>query len=584
MAESRSNHGGGTIRLAVIIVRSPSPAPAPDPLIFLHGGPGGQTEEYLPKLHQFNLILQRRDLIFVDQRGVGWSQPNLNCPPLKELLLQAFGGADVSDKAKLAPRLTCRDRWLADGINLTAYNSTESAADIHDLWQALGLKQVNLMGVSYGTLVAQLVMRDFGRSGAVRSVILDSPVPLSASGLAEIPANRARAYGYIFANCAADFLCNAVYPDLASVYAQTRKRLQVEPVTLIPIDPVTGQAIPFQFDGDMFEEFVSSVPHRTVPGLVYDIYDGDYKTVIKARAAFMRQLHQRGQKNSFGLRATIRCNEPLFATDDPNAPDAYVCPHWPKISPPLLPDPPVRSDVPTLILNGEYDPLIPPAYNAMIADSLSNGYAYVVPNASHDVLESGGPCPNTLAVSFLNNPAQTPRADCLLDAAEPAFDTPFIIRAAAARLPARGLLSLASLFVIGLVAMSAVSLIRNRRVTGVWPGFTWRHSFEYVGWVGPNTWPAGKPVSIMGGANRNLAHTAGANPSPSCCPWSPPYRPPFSSRRRMSRPWKFNWPQPGRRPGRSWNGWRHCWLCMGARASSLPSPAALLPVKRSRPP
>src|SRR3990172_124965 len=253
--EDRTRPDGPTIRLAAAIVRAPHPHPAPPPLILLNGGPGGQAMQDLEKFIKFFQFLipnPDRDVILFDQRGVGESQPALECPELAPMLLaQAMGRALTTEELQ-TPYRACRDRWVSQGVNLAAYTTAASAADVNDLWRTLGYKEVNLYGVSYGTVLAQTVMRDFGPAGGLRSVVLDSAYPLQISLFADMAANVSGMLKRVFAECAADLLCQAVYPDLESIYHNLLDELNRAPVRLTATHPATGEPFTFDFDGAEF--------------------------------------------------------------------------------------------------------------------------------------------------------------------------------------------------------------------------------------------------------------------------------------------------------------------------------------------
>jgi alpha/beta hydrolase fold len=123
--------GGRSIELAVEVIRTPNPHPKPDPVVILAGGPGAALvgTGYLPTV----LLTTRpgdRDVILLDQRGVGHSRPALDCAPIEDL----------------ASGLACRDQLTARGVDLSAYTTEENAADVADLGPALGYRQVNLFG------------------------------------------------------------------------------------------------------------------------------------------------------------------------------------------------------------------------------------------------------------------------------------------------------------------------------------------------------------------------------------------------------------------------------------------------------
>ena len=155
--EDRGDPMGNQVELAVAIIESQSANPLPDPVIYLEGGPGGAALLGIESLLDHPLLADR-DLIMFDQRGTGFSVPSLNCYELEE---------DEGENAVQA----CRDRLLDEGVNLDAYNTAATAADVNDLRLALGYEQVNLLGVSYGTKAALTTLRDFPT--VIRSVVVD---------------------------------------------------------------------------------------------------------------------------------------------------------------------------------------------------------------------------------------------------------------------------------------------------------------------------------------------------------------------------------------------------------------------------
>src|SRR5262249_34167472 len=150
------------------------PRPVADPLVFNQGGPGfGSIDTYVGIMLS-SPFRAKRDLIAFDQRGTGYSQPTLTCPEiisetiatLDQNLSIAEGDSLYNDAA-----LQCRDRLTHAGVNLSAYNSQENAADVDDLRVALGYSQLNLYGVSYGSLLVLDTLRFFGSS--VRTAVID---------------------------------------------------------------------------------------------------------------------------------------------------------------------------------------------------------------------------------------------------------------------------------------------------------------------------------------------------------------------------------------------------------------------------
>ncbi|MEV7526626.1 alpha/beta fold hydrolase [Streptomyces sp. NPDC091371] len=154
-----------------------SAKPAPDPVVFMAGGPGGEVFDDIPFLVSSGLN-RDRELIVMAQRGNRYDKPNLACPELDHFHAQSVGlpsYAPQTEKLMLDAVKQCRDRLTADGTDLSAYNSTENAADFADLRTALGLKQWNVYGHSYGSNLALTYLRLHPQE--IRAVALDSAAP-----------------------------------------------------------------------------------------------------------------------------------------------------------------------------------------------------------------------------------------------------------------------------------------------------------------------------------------------------------------------------------------------------------------------
>lgn len=491
--ENHTHPNGRTIAVHVIIINSRSTTPAPDPIIYINGGPGGTTRDALETWPAYEAWLAKREVILFDQRGIGNSKPVLNCPATTDLWLQDALGVPLSTDAWLAPRRACRDKWLAEGIDLTAYNSLETAADLADLWTVLGYEQVNIYGISYGTVIAQLVAREYGATGQIRSLIWDAPVPLGVHTLAETPANLAATRQHVFIACEADWLCRQAYPDLETVYQQVLARVQAEPDLVTAHDPTTGEPFSFTFDVSDFGFEMQYGTYRTFPALIYDIYDRDYSRIIEGRAQFIKALRRRGAGQSFGLKTTIHCNEPsnIITPADwetmsiypeavfmKNPFDEALCAEWPHF--PLMDKTPVQGDIPTLILVGGYDTRLR-GYEEKLTAPLNQVTYLVVPGAGHEVIQGGGNCPQFIALAFLENPTRTPPHNCIADLGGPRFDTAFVIRGVAIQKPMQGLIGLLGLGLGGLALAGGMSLRRYQR-EGITLNLIGWPTMRLIGW------------------------------------------------------------------------------------------------------
>src|SRR5574341_1662588 len=504
--EDRTRPDGPTIRLAVAIVKSQSPSPAPDPLILLNGGPGGQALQDLEKFIKFFQFLipnPDRDVILFDQRGVGASQPALECSELAPMLLAQATGRALTTKEVQAPYRDCRDRWVSQGVNLAAYTTATSAADVNDLWRTLGYKEVNLYGVSYGTVLAQTVMRDY--PDGLRSVVLDSAYPLQISLFADMAANVSGMLKRVFAECAADLPCRAVYPDLESVYHNLLDELNRAPVRLTAIHPATGEPFTFDFDGAEFVNVLQFLPPRLIPATIYDLRDGEYSAVLALRKADIGNALLYGPPPSRAMAYSVVCSQGMYSAtpEQMAAMAAYPesvwanrfiyrdlipvpCDEWPARRDPAD-QRPWTSDIPTLVLSGEYDPTRAAGYDKMLAATLRRGVVVAVSNTGHGVLISSGLCTNGLALAFIHDPSRELDTRCVASVNRPILDATFAVRAAVTRRPA---LILAG--VMGLVVVW--SLARAGRYAFTHPGaFSGRPALRAASWI-----PAAIGAGIVG--------------------------------------------------------------------------------------
>lgn len=146
------------------------------PIVYLAGGPGSgatgaaKNPYALPALARLAAI---GDVILLDQRGTGLSTPRPTCAPVPrepELMFTR----DLERTIKNAR--ACVDEWTAKGIDVSAFNNVESAADVDDLRKALGVPKLNLLGFSYGTHLGLAVIRNHG-AGVERAVLIGTAGP-----------------------------------------------------------------------------------------------------------------------------------------------------------------------------------------------------------------------------------------------------------------------------------------------------------------------------------------------------------------------------------------------------------------------
>jgi len=448
--EDRSHPEGPTIRLHVAIFKSHSDNPVPDPVVYLAGGPGEQGLETMPLL--FNLrcapFLARRDFIVFDQRGTGYSEPALDCPEFTDLAYETLDqhlSPEESVTLGTEAICSCHDRLVSEGVNLAAYNSAESAADLNDLRMALGYQEWNLLGISYGTRLALTTMRDYPEG--IRSVILDSTYPLQVSLYAEAPANFDRALDVFFNDCATDPTCSEAYPELQTVFYQLVDQLNATPITISATQPLSGETYDLLITGDgligfLFQSLYSTELIPLLPKIIFDVRDGDYDILAIVFGAFLANI----EFVSMGMQFSVQCGEEVrFSTPGEFAaaaeahpetrrlfdgslnlgePVFAICEIWGAKEADPIENEPVTSNIPTLVLAGEYDPVTPPSWGEMVAEGLTNSFFYQFPGVGHGASISGEECPLSIALTFLDDPTTEPDVSCMADMSGPAFVVP----------------------------------------------------------------------------------------------------------------------------------------------------------------
>jgi pimeloyl-ACP methyl ester carboxylesterase len=430
--ENRAIPNSALIQLHVAVFQSLAEGPEPDPVVHLAGGPGSSSLEVAGYLFSQGLdaILERRDFIFFDQRGTGYSRPRLDCPERNALTATLLSGTlsdDQEFQAIVDAFHRCRDRLTAQGIDLSAYNSAASAADVNDLRLALGYDQLNLYGDSYGTRLALTVMRDYPE--AVRSAVLDSTYPLEVNLYTTLAPNVERAFNVLFDDCAADPTCNAAYPNLRAVFYNLVDQLNVSPVTVLL--SMGGDDYPVLLTGDLlidvlFGGLYNPVVTAGMPKMIYQIQAGEY-SILRNRLRLYFDT-----SSALGMNTSVQCAEEVPFNSGEDAftaaqgvqpaiggffsesaqPLFTVCQDWTGIAPDPRENQPVTSDIPTLILAGEFDPITPPEWGQMTATHLANSYFYEFRGNGHWVTRSSR-CALSITLSFLDNPLTPPDASCL---------------------------------------------------------------------------------------------------------------------------------------------------------------------------
>jgi len=430
--EDRDDPKSPTIKLAVAVLHSKAAEPEPDPVVFLAGGPGDAAVETLENFAT-SPMLENRDIIVFDQRGTGLSEPSLNCPEREEAVHVDFSRAE-SHTVELAAMRTatkaCKERLVSEGVDLDAYDTEASAADVADLRTALDLDGWNLYGVSYGTRLALATMRSHPEG--IRSVVLDSVYPTDVGGLEPSTKGADAAFERLFAACAADEACAAQHPDIEQQFAGVVEELNATPVELT----LASSGDTLQITGDdalagLFDGLQDTNLIPTLPTLIDSVANGDVGSLEVAAEQGIAILNTPSE----GMFLSMECADAArFAgrkrdvkiAANPGNKSSLVryaaqpyCDDWGVEPLPKSFSLPVRSKIPTLVLAGSLDPIMPASDSERAAKTLKNSVYVEFAGFGHGVTV-GTDCPRAIRQAFLDDPQAELDLSCA-DAPAPAF-------------------------------------------------------------------------------------------------------------------------------------------------------------------
>jgi pimeloyl-ACP methyl ester carboxylesterase len=389
---------GPEITLKYAIVPALKNDEASTPLFFLAGGPGQSAVELAGMIRgALHEVAQNHDLVFVDQRGTGKSNP-LQCDTPE---LDPF--RTISDEANTTLVRQCLENLEADLIaqglslaNLSEFTTENSVHDLNRVRELLGYQQINLFGGSYGTRLGLTFMRMYPQT--LRSVVLDSVAPPQLP-IGLVGQHSARAFEHLLVECEQDNACSQAYGELRNTFVQLAAGLKRQSLQVDIRHPTDGTTTPFDIS---FESLVNSlramlyspVYRRMIPLIISETAKGNYYPLVGVTA----QNIEASKQIYMGLTLNVVCNEdfPRIAAkdfdsdaDNPFGADAshklwrLVCPLWPKY--PVSPEfsEPVVSGLPVLLISGSMDPVTPPENAQAALDYLSNARHVVLPGGAH---------------------------------------------------------------------------------------------------------------------------------------------------------------------------------------------------------
>ena len=410
--------------LHYVVVPALARGKRPDPVVLLAGGPGQSAIALAPSVMPlFARLNNRRDIVFVDQRGTGRSAP-LECeddadPPLAEL-----GDAD-SELRRLA---ACRVKLatlphVREAANLAFFTTPLAMQDLDAVRQALGAARWNLVGFSYGTRAALDYQRQFPQ--AVRRSVLDGVAPADMVLPASAATDAQAAFDALLAGCSAEPACRQRWPQLRADWERLVGLLP-RPVTLA--DPRSGQPQTLTMTHERLLAALRAPLYApalaaALPAAISAAAQGRFEGLAGLAAVF---APRRAQRVATGMHFSVVCAEDLPGLSRAGEPPAHdfgaglvplytrACADWPRGPLPAGFAQLQSAATPVLLLSGGLDPATPPRHAVRVAAALgAKARHVVVPNGGHGVLSAG--CGPDLLFRFVD--ADDEAAALALDAA-----------------------------------------------------------------------------------------------------------------------------------------------------------------------
>ncbi len=396
--EDRSNPGGRTLNLWTVVVRARDPNPEPDPLFYIVGGPGAYAthDSVVASTRTFlDEVNAKRDIVFMDQRGTADSH-RLACEPMPAEVTSGTQ-QQINDWMKgCLASLDGDPRFLTTAVAMRDLDAARAA---------LGYEKINLYGISYGVIAAQVYMRMFPER--VRTAVLDHGTALDLPWFYARPQASQAALEQVFSYCEQDVPCHAAYPDIRADWQVVRGRLAKGPVVTSWIPP--GMTAPDQVSMVGLAKAIHNLlmgdgAYAVVPGLIHSLAaHEDWTQIVKS---FNEQYGAvSSQPERFLLmKNMIFCFEPAWGTDPGEAarlnPNSYyrdnqvmdsqlqqkVCAALPEPDASLIYGPGKPAPLSALIFISLIDPQNPPANMDLALKEFTKSRMVIEPTEGHDSL------------------------------------------------------------------------------------------------------------------------------------------------------------------------------------------------------
>ncbi|MBK7091565.1 MAG: alpha/beta fold hydrolase [bacterium] len=388
--ENRALADGRKISLNIIVIPALAENPEPDPIFFFEGGPGVAATDAAYFFAEESAFRKKRDIVLVDIRGTGDSNP-LHCNLVGDSsVVQNFVKEMYPPELVEACRLELEQR-----ADLTQYATTNAMADIDEVRAWLGYEKINIIGISYGGRAAFVYARAYPEH--VRSMVLIGPADIESKMPLYHAYEAEEAFDSLFTDCRADSSCNEAFPNLETELRTFVEELRFNPALTTIADEYTMEPTTVIIRADVFVEALRSAMYsssgaRQVPWIVHQAVLGNYapflermKPEVTGYPPFLAEgayLSITGAEDAPFISATEAdsLTAGTLLGDYRIAQQRRAAELWPKGE---LPEDYFKNltvDAPTLILQGGRDPVIG-CHKAI--KYFSNGREIVIPQMAH---------------------------------------------------------------------------------------------------------------------------------------------------------------------------------------------------------
>jgi pimeloyl-ACP methyl ester carboxylesterase len=414
--ENRYKSNSRMIKLPFILVESKNPNKKKDPILYTAGGPGNSSLGWAIGATK-NDFIKERDCIAIEQRGTKYALPHLRTFELDTSIKESYRKNLNKDSMVLEGVKRYKKNLESRGIDLAGYNTDATVSDIYDLLTALKVDSVNLFGGSYSGGLMTAVLQKY--PSMVRSLVLDSPLPIFTPIDEDEPANFNEALSVLFRHIEQDSTNKLLYSNLQQRFLQyfngiTGKTFYLPYLENGAKDSISVAYTKNELLAEIMNAMSADTKRKDVAYIITEMISGRHSPYVKD---FLDNLFRKNQAPD-GMRISVYCADestyhseaviqqlyksyPYLAGYHINDVYKSMCDCW-KV-PPVNPvtKQPYYSTKPVLLGDGEMDPNCRPLYMRLINHYMPNGQSFLFMNRGHGI---GGKDWNGMVQQFLNNP------------------------------------------------------------------------------------------------------------------------------------------------------------------------------------